>query len=122
MRCFACGKASAITLAREISTPQQKRLWIDMAETSHGESSKCDNFPESGNTLRTQWPALLLINRSQSSKRTPVAFWRGFSICANQSIPIWAGEHCGNTQRVFSKNPMPRLSTRRFSILARSFA
>src|SRR4030095_10024872 len=102
MRCFACGKASAITLAREISKPQQKRLWIDMAETSHGEASKCDNFPESGNTPRMQWPALLLINRSQSSKRTPVAFWRGFSICANQSIPTRAGEHYGNMQRVFS--------------------
>ena len=58
-----------------------------MAEISHGESSKCDNFPESGNTPLTQWPALPLINRSRSSKRTPVAFWRGFSICANQSIP-----------------------------------
>ena len=122
MRCFGRGKASATTLAREISTPQQKRLWIDMAETSRRGSAKCDNSPESGNTLRTQWPALPSINRSRSSKRTPVAFWRGFSICANQSIPIWAGEHCGNTQRVFSQNPMPRLSTRRFSILARSFA
>jgi hypothetical protein len=107
MRCFACGKASAITLAREISTPQQKRLWIDMAESSRRTSSKCDNFPESGNTPRTQWPALLLINRFRSSKRTPVAFWRGFSICANQSIPTWAVEHCGNTQQVFSQNPMP---------------
>ena len=122
MRCFARGKASAITLAREISTPQQKRLWIDMAETSRGESSKCDNFPESGNTPRMQWPALPLINRFRSSKRTPVAFWRGFSICANQSIPTRAGEHFGNMQRVFSQNPMPRLSTPHSSILARSFA
>jgi hypothetical protein len=50
MKCFTHGKASAITLAREISTLQQKRFWIDMAETFRGESSKCDSFPESGNT------------------------------------------------------------------------
>ena len=86
------------------------------------ESSKCDNFPESGNTPLMQWPALPLINRFRSSKRTPVAFWPGFSICANQSIPIQAGECFGNTQRVFSQNPMPRLSTPHCSILARSFA
>ena len=43
-----------------------------MVETSRGESSKCDNFPESGNTPRMQWPALPLINRFRSSKRTPV--------------------------------------------------
>ena len=122
MRCFARGKASAITLAHEISTPPQKRLWIDMAETSRNGSSECGNFPESGNTPPMQWPALPLINRFRSSKRTPVAFWRGFSICANQSIPTWASEHCGNMQRVFFQNPTPRLSTPHFSILARLFA
>ena len=76
-----------------------------MAETSRGESSKCGNFPESGNTPPMQWPALPLINRFRSSKRTPVAFWRGFSICANQSIPTRAGKRFGNMQRAFSQNP-----------------
>ena len=122
MRCFARGKASAITLAREISTPRQKRLWIDMPETSRVASSKCDNFPGSGNTPHTQWPALPLINQFRSSRQTQVAFWRGFSICANRSIPTRAGECFGNMQRVFSQNPMPRLSTPHFSILARLFA
>ena len=122
MKCFARGKASAITLAREIFTPPQRRLWIDTAEISRGESSKCVNFLESGNTPRTPWPALPLINRFQSSKRTPVVFWHGFSICANQSIPTWASENFGNMQRVFSQNPTPRLSTPHFSILARLFA
>jgi len=119
MRCCARGKAWATTLAREISTPQQKRLWIDMADNSHGKSSKCDTFAESENTPRMQWPALPLINRFRSSKRIPPAFWRGFSICANQSIPAWAGERFGNTQRVFSQNPMPRFSTPLSSILVR---
>ena len=122
MRCFARGKASAITLAREISTPPQKRLWIDMAETSRSGSSKCGNFPELGNTPPMQWPALPLINRFRSSKQTPVAFWRGFSICANQSIPAWASGHCGNMQRALCQNPMLRLSTLHSSILARLFA
>ena len=122
MKCFASGRASAITLAREIFTPLQKRLWIDTAEISRGESSKCVNFLESGNTPRMQSPALPLINRFRSSKRTPVVFWHGFSICANQSIPAWASENCGNMQRVSSQNPTPRLSTPHFSILARLFA
>jgi hypothetical protein len=74
---------------------------MDMAETSHEESSKCDNFPESGNTPRMQWPALPSINRSQLSRPTPLAFWRGFSIFANQSISTLGGKRFGNMQRVF---------------------
>jgi A/G-specific DNA glycosylase len=121
MRCFARGKASAITLAREISTPQQKRLWIDMAETSRGIE---------------QMRQLSGIGKYTAHAVASFAF--------NQSVPIVeantgrvlarlfnlrksidsdrAGEHCGNMQRVFSQNPMPRLSTPHSSILARSFA
>jgi hypothetical protein len=122
MRCFARGKASAITLAREIFTPQQKRSWTAIAENSHRESRKCDNFPELVNTPRMQWPALPSINQFRSSKQTLLAFWRGFSICGNQSIPSPADEWFGKMQRVFSPNPPARFSTPRFSILARSFA
>ena len=122
MRCFARGKASAITLAREISTRQQRSLWIDTADNSRGQSIKCSDFPESANIPRTLSPALLSINLFQSSKRTPLAFWRGSLICANQSIPTWAGKSFGNKQRVLFQNPMPRLSTPHFSISARSFA
>jgi len=122
MRCFGRGKVSATTLAREISTPPQKQLWIAIAETSHGKLSKCDNFLESGNTPRMPLPALPSINLWRSSKRTPLAFWRGFLICENQSIQTRAGEHFGIMQHVFSRNLMARLSTPLFSISARLFA
>jgi len=122
MRCFAHGKASAITLVHEIFTQQQKRLWIDTTENSLGTSSKCGSFPASVNIPLTPLPVLRLINRPRLSKRTPLAFWRGFSICANRSIRTWAGEHFGNMQQIFSPNPTPRLLTLRFSILARLFA
>ena len=120
-RCFARGRASVITLVPGIFIPQQKRLLIDLAEISRGKSSECDNFPESGNTPRMPWPALPLINRFRSSKRTLLAFRRDFSICANQLIPALAGKRFGNLERVFSRNPMPRLLTPRFWILARLF-
>ena len=122
MRCFKCGKASAITLAREICTPQQKRLSINTVETSQGKSSGCGVFPESANILLMLWQALPLINRFRLSKPTPVASWRGSSICANQSIPVRAGRSFGNMQQVFFRNLTPRFSTPHFSILARSFA
>jgi adenine-specific DNA glycosylase len=51
---------------------------MDLAEISHEKSSKCDNFPASGNILLTPSPALHLINRFRSSKRILLAFWRGF--------------------------------------------
>jgi hypothetical protein len=122
MRCFARGKALVITLARGISIPQQKRLLIDLAEISREKSSKCGNFPASGNTLRMPLPALPLNNRLRSSKRTLLAFWRGFSICANQSTLMRAGDNFGNMQHFFSQNPMPRLSTQLSSISAQLFA
>jgi hypothetical protein len=92
-----------------------------LAEISHEKSSKYDNFPASGNTPRTPLPALPLINRFRSSKRTLLAFWRGFSTCENQSIPTLAGRRFGDVERVFSQNPTPRLLTPHFSILARLF-
>jgi hypothetical protein len=69
-----------------------------------------------------QWPALPSINRFRLLKRTPGAFWRGFWICANQSIRRRPGKHFVNVQQVFSQNPTPPFSTPRFSILARLFA
>jgi hypothetical protein len=122
MRCFARGKAWVITPAREISTPQQRQLWIDMADAFRGQSIRCSCSLASENIPRTLSPALLSINLSQSWKRTPLAFWRGSLICANQSIPTWAGKSFGNTQRVLFQNPMQQFLTPHCSILARWFA
>jgi len=66
--------------------------------------------------------ALRSVNPFRSSKRTPVAFWRGFLICENQSIQTRAGENFGSMQHVFSRNLMAQLSTPLSSISARLFA
>jgi hypothetical protein len=66
-------------------------------------------------------PALLLINPSRLSKRTLLAFWRGFSICTNQLIQTLAGKRSGNVERVFFHNPTLRLLIPPFSTLARLF-
>jgi len=106
-------------LAREISTPQQKPLWIDTVESSLAKLIKSRSFQALANTPRTQSQALGSINLSRSSKRTLLAFWHAFSIYANQSILAGAGKHFGNVQRVFSQNQIVRLSTPLSSILAR---
>ena len=118
-RCSVRGKASVIMLAREISTPQQKPLWIDTVESSLAKLIKSRSFQALANTPRTQSQALGSINLSRSSKRTLLAFWHAFSIYANQSILAGAGKHFGNVQRVFSQNQIVRLSTPLSSILAR---
>src|SRR6266480_3298900 len=118
----APGKDSAITLVREIFTPPQGPSWIDTADVSRDVSSKCSSFQESENTLRTQSPASPSINQSQSSRRTLLAFWRGFSIFADRSNRPQAEKRSGNVQRVLFQNPTLGRTTPRLSISALLFA
>ena len=120
-RCFARGRVSGITPGREISTAQQESLWIDTKDASRAQSCKCGDFPESGNIPRTRWPASRSIDPFQSSRSTPLAFWRGFLIFANPSIRPSLRKSFGDTPRVFFQNPRPRPSTPHSSISARSF-
>ncbi len=122
MTCFMRGRASATTLARETFMPQRERCRENMADVSRSQPSGCSNSLASGSTLRTLLPVSRSIDPSQLSKPTLLAFWRGFSIFANPSIPVPAGKRFGNTQRVFFQNPAYEPSILRCLILARLFA
>lgn len=119
---FVHGRASATTLARETCMPPPEPCWRTIADVSRGQSTGCGGSRASGSTLRTLLPVSRSIDLSQLSKPTPLAFWRGFSIFANPSIPVPAGKRFGNTQRVFFQNPAHEPSTLHCLILARSFA
>ena len=122
MRCFARGKAWAITLARETCMPPREPCWRTIADVSRCQSTGCGSSQGLGSTLRTLLPASRSIDLSQLSKRTPLEFWQEYSILASLSIRPRDEKLFGNVQRIFVQCLGAGHSTPHFSILARSFA
>jgi hypothetical protein len=115
------GRASAITIVREIFTPPQGPSWIDTSAASRDQSSKCSNFQESENIPHTPSPASRSINHSPSSNRTLAAFWRVSLTFDVRSIRPLAKKRSGSTRRRLFQSAPRAFTTPRSWILARSF-